>query len=516
MRRPSVRTLRAVLLAALLVLAGCNGLGLSGGADEGETPSADADALTAAPVPSTAQATGTATVAPDTPPGVNATGIADVEALASAHRSVLANRSFAVTVRSTGDRRRSAPDSYTVRVGNGSREGDLAAEPPIPGLSHLGRAHYLVTTDGDAMPLVYADGDAQFARDFAVVDGDVVVESDRVTMVPPDRVRPAGYGLNQLPEAAADVTRVRRDGETFVRVHVTDRGIDFENYTRPIAPVGGVSNYSLTAYVRDDGFVKTIDLRYDVRTDGDRTRVERRWSYALDTGPLAEPRWVARTRNGNLSAFSAGEYPPGIDESGIREFGDLWGAHRTLLATRSFTLTRSGSQAWGRLPQWTTVTVENRTRFSRQPWNGSDCYGDRAGYYVRDREGGVAVQSPRTYWVDHSVAHGRQWLRGSNSSVERTERNGTTRFRLAVERPPPGIDLAPENFTATATVRPDGLITEIRVEATVPGVTQADGTGYAWVDVAYRYRYHDIGSTAVTEPDWVTRVKANRTATPTP
>jgi len=510
MDRPTAPALRAAFLAVLLVLAGCNGLGLSGGADGGTTPSSDA--VTPAPVPATASPTGTP--AADTPPGITESGVLDVEALTNAHRSVLANRSFAVTVQSTDRDRLSSLGRYTIRVGPDDREGDPATGVSTGGAVQLGRTPFLMTTDRGATPLAYGDADARFVRDVTTVDGDAVVESERVTMAPPITVRPVARGLNNIPNGAADVTQVRRDGETFFRVYVTDRGREVgENYSRSVAPVGGATNYSLTAYVRADGFVKTINQRYDVQRNGTRTRVEQRWTYRLDTGPVAEPDWATRTWAGNLSGYAAGEYPPGINESGLADSRDLWGAHRTILATHSFTLTRSGDQAWRALPQPTTVAVANRTRFLQDPWNGSDRYGDRSGYYVRDRVGGLAVEWPRTYWVDDPIRHGRQWLTGGNTSVERVERNGTTRFRLTVERPPPFTDLDPANFTATAAVRPDGLITEIRVDATVPGVTQADGEGYEWIDISYRYRYHDIGSTTVTEPDWVQRAKANQTAT---
>mgnify|MGYP000203418181 CR=1 FL=1 len=512
MRRPPAHALRVILVTALVVLAGCNGLGLSGDAGGGATPSADADAVTPAPVPTTAPSTGTQTGSlADAPPGINESGVVDLDALTAAHLSALANRSFAVTLVSTGTFR-SVPDHYTVRVGNGSGTADRGDF----GIPRFARNHYLVTTDDGATPLVYGDADARFERDFAFAGSDFVRESDRVTMAPPGTVQPASYGLYDVPEAPADVTRVRRGGETFFRVHVTDPGRDHVESLAPPARagdarVGTVSNYSLTAYVRADGFVRTVDLTYDHEWNGNRTRIEQRTSYELDTGPLAEPDWVTRTRNGNLTGFDAGEYPPGINESGLQNVRELWDAHRTHLAVTSFTLTRSGDSEYGLLPPPATVAVENRSRFYADVRNGTDRYADRNGTYVRPHEGGLRSEERREYWVTGAVEHGLQWLHGENSTVERVARNGSTLYRLTVERPPGWDGIRTRTVTTTALVRPDGLIREIRLDVTVRNRSDS-----GWTNVSYRYRYRDVGSTTVSEPDWVARMKRNATVTATP
>jgi len=491
MRSPPPQTYRSLAVAALIVLAGCSGLGLGG--DGGtDTPGSGPDSVTPAPAPTTAAPTGTDTPTPlaNAPPGIGPDGIEDRRALMEAFERVVENRTYSVAVRASdavvGD-----SVKYTYRVED--------------------QNEYALVTDDGATTMAYGDSGVQFERDYAFGDGDVRIESDRVAMGPSASVWPWAFVWTYL-RGSGSVDTVDRNGSTFYRVRRTSDS----------AEAVPESNYTMTAYVRADGFVKTVDVAYDRVRNGTRARVERRWTFALDTGPVSEPDWVTRTRNGNLSAYSAGEYPPGIDESGLADLSDLWNAHRTHLALTSFTLTRSGERGLSQLPPKRTIRLENRSTHAMAREHGVVEYVDPSGSYElldgldtnTSSDDQVSVGSAYPLWVYQRTEYGALWLRGGNSSVERVARNGSTLYRLTVERPPDGFAIAAENFTATALVRPDGLIREIRLDVTARDRTEDNEL--VWTEQTYRYRYHDIGSTTVTEPDWLTGPVANRTATPVP
>jgi len=484
MRRPPAESCRAVLVVALVVLAGCTGF-LGGGS--GENEATDSGPVTPAPVPDTPNGTSAPGADVSPPPGIDGNRITNESALIGAHQSILANETFRLRVTAT-DETVGSPSQYIVHGANGSR---------------------LLVTTVDGEELIYRAERADFRRDFNFTSNDPELRSERVVM----RSAPASNvlvsGVRRLREGAASVTRVQRDGATFYRVHRTE----------PPGSTDDISNFSLTAYVRADGFVKTIDLSYDQAGVGRPQHVDRRWTYSLDAGPLEEPDWVTRTRNGNLSAFATGEYPPGINGSGLADLDELWAAHRTHLGVQSFTLNRTGdlnrtgNRILSRLPPRATVAVENRSRYHVRRANESDTYvagGDKYnenGIYLTQQAGrfGGTVE----YWVKRGSNHGRAWLQGDNTSVERVEQNGTTRFRLTVSEPLNRFAMAIRNVTTTALIGPAGLIRTIEVELAV-----ADDEGENWTDTEYRYSYDRIGNTTVTEPAWVTRMQQNRTATP--
>jgi len=485
MRSPPPQTYHTVAVAALLVLAGCSGFGLGGGG----TDEPNTGTMTPAPVPATASPTETSDSSSlaNAPPGVGPDGIENRIRLLDAFEEVVKNRTYSVTVREFDDD--GAPVEYTYRVED--------------------EHEYTVVTDGGATDMTYVDSRARFDRDFTFANGEVEIHSDRVMMSATNSVSVGAFGQRHLA-GSGSVDIVERNGSTYYRIRTTSESSAMTPGT----------NYTRTAYVRPDGFIKTIDVAYD--QTGDAPRVERRWTFALDTGPVTEPDWATRTRNGNLSAFSAGEYPPGIDESGLRSYGELWTAHRTHLAVQSFTLTRSGDLRLDGLVPERTIKVANRSTYAIVGEQGPVEYVDPGGHYeLRDgletettADDRVTVDQPQPFWVRLGPEHGHNWLRSGNSRVERVTRNGSTLFRVTATRPPLGRDISAENFTMTAFVRPGGLIREIRIGATVVNGTQADGSGYTWAEKTYRYRYHDIGATTVSKPDWLTAGVANRTATP--
>lgn len=259
MRSPPPQTYRSLAVAALVVLAGCSGLGLGGDAGT-DTPGSSPESVTPAPPPTTAPSTGTDTPTSlaNAPPGITRIGIVDQGLLIEAFLRVVENRTYSVTVRRSNAVVGDAAE-YTYRVD--------------------GENEYLAVTNDGATEIIYAANDTRFERDYTFADGDVRIESDRVTMESTGSVRPWAVALTHL-DGIGSVDTVDRNGSIFYRVRTTSES--------------DRSNYTMTAYVREDGFVKSVDVGYDRTRNGTRTRVERRWTFTLDTGPVTEPDWVRR------------------------------------------------------------------------------------------------------------------------------------------------------------------------------------------------------------------------------
>jgi hypothetical protein len=200
------------LVAALLVLAGCNGLL---GARDGTGPPADGPNGTVTPVPvlETTDPDGasgaaiddgtTATPVPRAdrlPPGITSAGIANRSALEQAHRRVLANQSYTITLE------RASPSglNFSVRVSSDDR--------------------YLITGP-EGTGLQYRDSSGIYTREYEIANGSVTDVTDDVIVSHDGTDYYWHLGLETLPEYGREaVTRVERGGETLVRVYTASRG----------------------------------------------------------------------------------------------------------------------------------------------------------------------------------------------------------------------------------------------------------------------------------------------------
>lgn len=479
---------RVALVVALVALAGCSGL-FGAGSGAGETP--DADDVTPAPVPGET-ATDGAGGPPfaDPPPGIGPNGTVDPDRLGRAHDAVLANQSFTVRVRTN-----------QVRAADGTVEYALAVR---------NESTYLVRDGTDGQSLVYVDPSGRFERSRTFRNGSAELTGE-VTVRPPGDAPLVLGATAHLAARDPEVRRVERDGQTFYRLYSTTPPDVFE----------GASNYSVTAYVRPDGLVRTVDVTYDRQIGRGQSHVETRWTYTdVGSTTVVAPNWVRRAKRDPASRGSE-RYPPGVDADGLDQRFTLWNAHRFALERTSYTLVRSGNGAWSALPAPGSVTVENETTYFVSTGEETR-YGDATGFYrliaTGEGESYVRVRGAQPYRLSATASHGAPWLVERESDVTRLERNGSTLFRLRITRPPDALDTDPANFTATALVRKSGVIERITVDATVPAtaVDGADDENRTWVDVTYRYVYRDIGTTTVTEPAWVTREKRAQAGNATP
>jgi len=258
--------LRVVLVTALVVLAGCSGVfGSDGGTD---TP--DTDSMSPAPV-SPGAGTDTGTAAAEYPPGIGPDGITNVSALLAAHRSLLENQSYTVTMTSNRTSRSNIDNRFAV-------EGKLTF------------VQYVRSNESDWKGVEYV-GPAGYAnRQYLPHNGSVSAASgspERVEMSPQLRrmgvfwglVEP-GYRLRTLADDAS-VSRVERDGTTFYRL----------------------ANNRTTVYVRTDGLIKTIVTLSALE--------EERFSYRdIGNTTVTPPDWARRAiRNGTETATDAGTPP---------------------------------------------------------------------------------------------------------------------------------------------------------------------------------------------------------------
>ncbi len=260
---------RPVAVATLLVLAGCGGVpfGEAGG------PATPRETLT--PVALSPEET---TATTDTPverlPGVVPGGVVDGERLRETHETFLVDRSYQWTLEydvedvgrteSTFDqgftRRASVEqDRFLVRQVNDGKA-------PNQSLFVNGSVGYLRNTEDEN------------------ATGEVI---ERIGTV--DDYVPSGTLIERfLSGAAPNVTRIERAGTTYYRLH--DRTGVPAALKRQSAVV---DNFSVTAYVTRDGFVRSMTVTYERTWEADVERVSVRFYYdAMGSATVERPAWV--------------------------------------------------------------------------------------------------------------------------------------------------------------------------------------------------------------------------------
>lgn len=485
------------VVVALLLLSGCNAVfGSGGGADS--TPE---EGVTPAPVPGTTASDPGAAGPAEYPPGVEPRRIVNLPALREAHESVVSD-SVTIERTYTSDLRGVTDGTRTVYVEN--------------------RSTYLTTAGPEGVHITYADPTGRYVRGYDVGPNGVANVSDEVTVSRPRQDAPLVAGFEYLSTGPVEVARVEHRGEVYFRVHTTRKPREYGS---------SIENFSVTAYVRPDGFVRTVAASYDRRSDGESYHVAERHTYrAVGNTSVTEPDWVtaAKLDQGVVApppANRAEGAPPGIGEAGLYNASALWDAHRAVVEGQSYTMVR---RPVGDAPDAVVVgrvAVQNATTYVRTIDGAARLYGDPTGTYQRvpivenaSDEYRARTFPPDPYELERTFRHGGGYLTERGSSVERLERNGTTYFRIDVERAPEGSGLDSRNFSATALVRSDGFVERIVLDVTtriVVGNESADTISdleFRWVTFQYEFVYESIGSTTVTEPEWVTRTKRNESA----
>ena len=271
----------AVAVTALLVLAGCGTfVGGTSGPESTETVT---------PVAVTTPAPATPTPSADPPPGVSANGSVDIERLVDAHESYVANRSYTWRFR------------YTIARWNGTLEQNITRQATV------GKERFLVeqTNAELARSQSLYVGDVGYLR--ASYYGETKVE--RVSR-PQDHRSYAFAGdvvARFLTGVSVDVSVVERDGRTYYRLYT-----DGNDVPRPLNRFSSEAwNYTVTAYVTPQGFVRTVAVDYNRQgRDGNR-RITSRYDYsAVGSTTVTEPDWVSRaTPTPERTAGTATETP---------------------------------------------------------------------------------------------------------------------------------------------------------------------------------------------------------------
>lgn len=262
----------AVLLACVLLLAGCSALGGAGGdGDRFET-------VTPVPVQEPGPDAGTTTL----PPGITRDGIGSLSLLTTNHRRVLANRSYVWTEWSRV--REVRPNGSNVVVTRSER---MVVESPTVYNHSLDRIRY--TDDGTQRfrRSTYADGSQWHQRTVngsrdSYAAGTIRTDRDQFAFA-------STFAIEQYFSVDnATVTRVRDGSGIVYRVADDDPG-QYDEYW---------SNYSAVMYVEPSGFVRRLTVSYDIDRENGTDHVAYRFGYEqrgdVTTVP---PDWLDRAEN---------------------------------------------------------------------------------------------------------------------------------------------------------------------------------------------------------------------------
>ncbi|WP_436925897.1 hypothetical protein [Halosimplex amylolyticum] len=259
---------RLLVALAVVLTAGCGSLFGQ------QSPGPATDTLTPAPVPEVTPTPERWGIAP----GLSGNSVADVDALVTAHRAATAGRSYVwrerrgTTTRSNGtvplfDRTVAKVESATVyRVWTGDERVRLRT-----GLTNV--ANYTE----------YADGTDRIVRYRYVGWRDF--EHQRRHPIDATAHRHIGVSATQAIERYLAVESAR-----VAAVGVDDRRhyeIVGRNWTRPVGD--RVTNYTVTAVVSTDGFVRSLDVSYTVHSLGHPRRVRYAFAYERVGNTTVDP-----------------------------------------------------------------------------------------------------------------------------------------------------------------------------------------------------------------------------------
>lgn len=255
---------RGLLVAAVVVLAGCSAVPF--GADDRAAAPTD----TVTPVPLTDGATPTATVPPEFPPGVNGSGTVDAVALSVAHAEFLRNRTYTWSVRYDRGERRFTSGEFLRRVVVGEDNYTVSQTEP----------------DQESNVSLYVNESGGFLR---TVQGNDTRYELLAAPGDPDEYAFATESIRRFLAVPVTVSTVERRGRTYFRLY----GAGGEVPDAVTTARATISNYSVTAYVTSEGFVRSLAVDYDRTVDGQQSSVRFRYDYSrVGESAPSSPEWT--------------------------------------------------------------------------------------------------------------------------------------------------------------------------------------------------------------------------------
>ncbi len=474
----------AVLLACLVVLAGCNGLAADGG-------DASMPDVTPAEVPRDLHGGSVA-------PGLTRQEVVDGTALLDAHRDLTANVSLTIqdTSRETLANG-TVVQGYETTTRYGANRSRFVTEARLTGLEHSG---------GQRLDRYGAWSNGTVTYIHRVLDGTTRYRRE------PGRVGAVtDYRLRQLEELLAEfsVTSVRELGEraghdAYAVTGASRVSDDRDQRVRLVVDERGLVREFRTEVTREDYRERDRNVTV-VRT----TRYE-----AIGSTTVERPDWL----DAAIAEFASREYvAPGVTTERVVDANELQSAHREALRGRSVTTRRVSVDE--RLDAGPTDRTNETLRVAADRTNY---------YYVRAQvhsEGGTyrtaewsngSVGYRRTVHdneTDYDAYYGERERRTYFDVGVEIERRGETtvtslgggRYRVVVddfENPRAalyyGEDREVEDLRVEFVVRESGL-----VERYEHAFTYTERDGDRTVRVRRALTFEDVGSTTVERPGWL-------------
>ena len=257
---------RSVVVVALVLVAGCSAVPFGAGGQQATPPE------TVTPVPITDGTAENETATPgDLPPGIGSDGTVDAEALARAHVAFIENRSYTWVVDyDTGE-----PDYIGGKFLRRAVVGDDAyfVEQRNPG---TGANTSLYVNESGGYLRVVSERETEY--DLLRAPGD------------PIEYAFSGDAIRRfLGGATVEVTTVERGGRSYYRLYSSSGPVP-QTLTESGATI---RNYTATAYVTAEGFVRSMAVDYDRVIDGNRSTVTFRYDYSrLGDSDPPKPEWL--------------------------------------------------------------------------------------------------------------------------------------------------------------------------------------------------------------------------------
>lgn len=279
-----------IVLALLVLTAGCNAFGAT---DDGDTAT-----LTPAPVPT--QSPTPANSGVDFAPGISASNVTNSGVLAGHHVAAINDSRYVWEQQYREDRRYRNVSSQVRSVQRVVVENDTVYR-------HTDSGHEK-WIDGQVQHLSgygeYANGDAKFTSWIGSSGEDRVF---RQFDDPGDASRfadlAAGPIERYLAVESATVSRIDVRGSD--RQHYLVNGTNttqralggFAGTNRTLRAHAGVQNYTARAVVREDGFVRSLEVTYDVHTEDRDISVRYSFSYRkVGSATVTPPEWASAAR----------------------------------------------------------------------------------------------------------------------------------------------------------------------------------------------------------------------------
>lgn len=263
---------RVGVVLAVVLLAGCGGFTAGNEATETVTP---------LDVPSPAETTQESR--PGVAPGVSTTGVTDVQALAGAHRSAAQSTSY-VFVENRSQTLYS--DQSTLTTSESQRivyvsQGEFYRYVPILDPDEFGVDRRRPEYER------YGNGRVAYETWLSPLTGER--QFDRAVN-PHVGYRYALFPLNAL------LKYVPLESSVVARVDVAEsnrRHYEVVGTRSSVGRYGPVRNFSARVVVREDGFVRSIDVAFDANASNQRVHVDYRAQYSdVGRATLSEPAWV--------------------------------------------------------------------------------------------------------------------------------------------------------------------------------------------------------------------------------